>query len=104
MPSFGRLAIHQSEAASLVRKDFHLTWPTAETPTHLIAMRIDKDLDEAIKIAVRETINLLVREKKLVREDAYMLASTAVDHHVTQVVAGTKAIHAMIPRSPFKPK
>ncbi len=88
----------------VVRKDLRLTWPTAETPTHSIAMGIDKDLDEAMKIAVRETVALLVRERKLTREDAYMFASTAVDFHVTQVVDGTKGIHAMIPKSLFKPK
>ncbi len=88
----------------IVRKDLHLNWPTAETPTHFIAMGIDKDLDEAMKIAVRESVNLLVREKKLTREDAYMLASTAVDFHVTQVVNGTKGVHAMVPKSIFKKK
>jgi acetamidase/formamidase len=88
----------------VVRKDLHLKWPTAETPTHFIAMGIDKDLDEAMKIAVRESIDLLVREKKLSREDAYMLSSTAVDFHVTQVVDGTKGVHAMIPKSLFKAK
>ena len=86
----------------VVRKDLHLTWPRAETPTHFIAMGIDKDLDEAMKIAVRETVALLVQEKKLGREDAYMLASTAVDFRVTQVVDGTKGVHAMVPKSIFK--
>jgi acetamidase/formamidase len=88
----------------VVRKDLKLTWPRAETPTHYIAMGIDKDLDEAMKIAVRETVALLVSEKKLSRDDAYMLASTAVDFRVTQVVDGTKGVHAMVPKSLFKPR
>ena len=88
----------------VVRKDLHLKWPRAETPTHFIAMGIDKDLDEAMKIAVRESVDLLVQEKKLTREDAYMLSSTAVDFHVTQVVDGTKGVHAMVPKSIFKQK
>jgi acetamidase/formamidase len=86
----------------VVRKDLHLKWPRAETPTHFIAMGIDKDLDEAMKIAVRECVDLLVQEKKLSREDAYMLSSTAVDFHITQVVDGTKGVHAMVPKSIFK--
>ncbi len=65
-------------------------------------MGIDKDLDEAMKIAVREAVDLIVAEKKLDRDDAYMLCSVAVDFHVTQVVDGTKGIHAMIPKSIFK--
>jgi acetamidase/formamidase len=85
----------------VVRKDLHQQWPRAETPTHFIAMGIDKDLDEAMKIAVRESVNLLVEKKNLDRDDAYMLSSVAVDFRVTQVVDGTKGIHAMIPKSIF---
>jgi acetamidase/formamidase len=85
-----------------VRKDALLSWPRAETPTHFIAMGIDKDLDEAMKIAVREAVNLIVAEKKLDRDDAYMLCSVAVDFRVTQVVDGTKGVHAMIPKAIFK--
>jgi acetamidase/formamidase len=88
----------------VVRKDLHLRWPRAETPTHLIAMGIDKDLTEAAKIAVREAIDLLVNEKKLSRDDAYMLCSTAVDFNITQVVDGTKGVHAMIPKAIFTKK
>jgi acetamidase/formamidase len=85
-----------------LRKGARLAWPRAETPTHYIAMGIDKDLDEAMKIAVREAIEVIVAEGKLSREDAYMLCSVAVDFRVTQVVDGTKGIHAMIPKSLFR--
>ncbi len=85
-----------------VRKGVRLNWPRAETPTHYIAMGIDKDLDEAMKIAVREAVAFIVAEKKLDRDDAYMLCSVAVDFRVTQVVDGTKGVHAMIPKSIFK--
>ena len=85
-----------------VRKGAKLTWPRAETPTHFIAMGIDKDLDEAMKIAVREAVDLIVTMKQIDRDDAYMLCSVAVDFRVTQVVDGTKGVHAMIPRSIFK--
>jgi acetamidase/formamidase len=88
----------------VVRKDLHLKWPRAETPTHYIAMGIDKDLSEATKIAVRETIDFLVTEKKLSRDDAYMLSSVAVDFNITQLVDGTKGVHAMIPKAIFKKK
>jgi acetamidase/formamidase len=88
----------------VVRKDLHLKWPRAETPTHFIAMGIDKDLSEAMKIAVRESVDLLVAEKKLSRDDAYMLSSIAADFHVTQVVDGTKGVHAMIPKAIFTKK
>lgn len=85
-----------------VRKDMKLRWPRAETPTHFIAMGIDKDLNEATKIAVREAIDFLVTEKQLSRDDAYMLSSVAVDFDITQLVDGTKGVHAMIPKAIFK--
>jgi acetamidase/formamidase len=85
-----------------LRKGARLRWPRAETPTHFIAIGLDKDLDEAMRIAVREAVDLLVAERKLDRDDAYMLCSVAVDFRVTQVVDGTKGVHAMIPKAIFK--
>jgi acetamidase/formamidase len=86
----------------IVRKDMKLTWPRAETPTHWIVMGLDPSLEEAMRAAVRETIAFLTqRFPKLSREEAYMIASVAVDYHVTQVVDGTKGIHAMIPKAIF---
>src|SRR5213078_1566078 len=85
----------------IVRKDMHLKWPRAETPTHYIAMGIDEDLREAAKLAVREMIDYLVTEKHLTRDDAYQLASVAADFDITQLVDGTKGVHAMIPKAIF---
>ena len=86
----------------ILRKDLKLTWPRGETPTHWITMGLHPNLDEAMKIAVRETISFITRRfPKISREEAYMIASIAVDYHVTQVVDGTKGIHGMIPKSIF---
>ena len=60
------------------------------------------DLDEATKIATREMIDFLVAERKLSREDAYVLCSMAADLHVTQAVDGTKGVHMTIAKSIFK--
>ncbi len=88
----------------VVRKDLKLKWPRAETPTHYITMGLDKDLTLAAKIATRETLDFLATEKHLSPDDAYMLASTAVDFHITQVVDGVKGVHGMIPKEIFKKK
>jgi acetamidase/formamidase len=85
----------------ILHKDMHLKWPRAETPTHYITMGIDADLTEAAKICVRETLDFLVNEKKMTREDAYQLASIAVDFDITQLVDGTKGVHGMIPKKIF---
>ncbi len=86
----------------IVRKDLRLKWPRAETPTHFISMGIHEDLTEAARIAVRETIDFLVHQQHLSREDAYMLTSSAVDFCITQLVDGNKGVHAMVPKSIFK--
>ena len=86
----------------VLRKDMKLVWPRAETMTHWIVMGLHPNLDEAMKIAARETIDFLTKRFPLLtREEAYMIASVAVDYHVTQVVDGTKGIHGMIPKSIF---
>ena len=65
-------------------------------------MGLNPSLEEAMKIAVRETVAFLTeRFPKLSRQEAYMIASIAVDYHVTQVVDGTKGIHGMIPKDIF---
>jgi acetamidase/formamidase len=86
----------------VVRKDLRLNWPRAETPTHHIVMGLDRDLTKAMKLAAREAIDFLTKDKGLSPDQAYMLASVAVDFRVTQVVDGTKGIHAMIPKGIFK--
>ena len=86
-----------------VRKDMRLKWPRAETATHWIVMGLDPDLDEAMKLAVTETVSFIVeRFPHLTRQEAYMIASVAVDYHVTQAVDQTKGIHGLIPKSIFQ--
>jgi acetamidase/formamidase len=85
----------------IVRHDMHLTWPRAETPTHYITMGLDPDLTQAARICTLETIDFLVNEMRMTREDAYALTSIAIDLEITQLVDGTKGVHAMIPKSLF---
>src|SRR2546430_10186955 len=47
----------------IVRKDMHLTWPRAETPTHFIAMGMDKDLKTATQIAVQNAIDFVAARR-----------------------------------------
>ncbi len=88
----------------IVRKDLHLRWPRAETPSHYITMGFNEDLNEATKMAVREMIDFLVSEKHLSRDDAYMLSSVAADLSITQLVDGNKGVHASIPKAIFHDK
>jgi acetamidase/formamidase len=92
----------KGEIQVVLHKGRRLRWPRAETATHYITMGLDADLDEAAKIATREMLDLLVETKGLSREDAYLLTSIAMDLLVTQVVDGTKGIHAMVPKAIFQ--
>ena len=92
----------KGEVQVVLHKGQHLRWPRAETATDYITMGLHTDLDEAARIATSEMLDFLVANKGLSREDAYMLASAAMDLIVTQVVDGTKGIHAMIPKGIFR--
>jgi acetamidase/formamidase len=92
----------KGEVQVILHKGGHLRWPRAETPTHYMTMGLAPDLDAATRIATREMLDFLVETKGLTRDDAYMLASAAMDLVVTQVVDGTKGVHAMIPKGIFQ--
>ena len=78
-----------------VRDDMSLEWPLAETPTHMITMAFDPDLDTCVVIALRQMIELIATRTGLSRAEAYSLCSLAADLRVTQVVNGNKGIHVM---------
>lgn len=85
----------------VVHKDQHLLWPRAETPTSYISMGFSPDLKTATEMAVRNMIDFLVTEKRLSRDDAYMLTSVAVDVDITQLVDGNVGVHAICPKGIF---
>jgi acetamidase/formamidase len=64
-------------------------------------MGIDLDLDRAMRMATLEAVNFLVEEKGLTRDEAFSLASLAVDFHVAEVVDLTQLVAAKIPKSLF---
>ena len=84
-----------------VRDDMELAWPMAETPTRMMTMAFDPDLDDCVVIALRQMIELLCRRTNLDRTEAYMLCSLAADLRVTQVVNGNKGIHVMLDKRYF---
>jgi acetamidase/formamidase len=82
-----------------LRDDMKLEWPMAETPTHVMTMGFDPDLDNAVVIALRDMIRLIGARTGISREEAYALCSLAADLRVTQVVNGAKGIHVMLEKS-----
>ena len=76
-----------------IRSDMMLEWPMAETPTHVMTMAFDPDLDDCAVIALRDMIKLICARAGISREDAYTLCSLAADLRITQVVNGSKGTH-----------
>ncbi|QCK88494.1 amidase [Phreatobacter aquaticus] len=85
-----------------VRDDMSLVWPMAETPTEVITMAFDPDLDAAVQIALRSMIDLVVEKSGLDRDEAYALMSLVADLRVTQVVNGNKGIHVVLDKKWLK--
>ncbi|WP_108398709.1 acetamidase/formamidase family protein [Devosia submarina] len=85
----------------ILHKDTPMNFPLLETATHFIPMGLDPDLDLAAEYAVQESIDFLSARFGLDTMEAYSLTSIGVDLEVSQIVDGTKGVHAMIPKSLF---
>ncbi|MET0743199.1 MAG: acetamidase/formamidase family protein, partial [Microvirga sp.] len=79
-----------------LRKDMSLVWPMAETPTHVMTMAFDPDLDDCVVIALRTMLDLVTTRTGLSKAEAYTLCSLAADLRITQVVNGSKGVHVML--------
>jgi len=79
-----------------VRDDLELRSPIARTADAWLAFGFDEDLDEAAGQATETMLDLIERELGTDRRHALALASVAVDLVVTQVVNGTKGVHAIL--------
>ncbi|HEX8417530.1 MAG TPA: acetamidase/formamidase family protein [Methylobacterium sp.] len=82
-----------------VRKDLGYDWPFAETPTHLMSIGLDEDLDDAMKQAVREMVRHVCARSDLTRNQAYMLCSLAGNLRITQTVDGNKGVHMLLAKA-----
>jgi acetamidase/formamidase len=83
------------------RDDMTLEWPMAETPTHMMTMAFDPDLDDCVVVALRAMIDLICARSNLDRYQAYTLCSLAADLRITQVVNGNKGVHVMLEKKYF---
>jgi len=79
-----------------LRADLDLRMPIARTHDAWLAFGFDEDLDIAAELAVETMLDLLERERGLDRNHALALSSVAVDLHITQIVNGTKGVHAIL--------
>ena len=87
-----------------IRRDMDVTYPEAETPTHLITMGMHPDLDVCVEIALRRMIALLSERLGISRAEAYMFCSLAGDLRITQTVNREKGVHMMMRKALLSPQ
>ena len=103
----GEITVNAIETANvstlqfIVHKGKKLTAPRAENATHYITFGLDPDLDNAMRMAMIQTVDFLKEKQGYDFFHAYALTSIAVDFRVTQVVDKTLGIHGMIPKRLF---
>ncbi|MHA2315377.1 MAG: acetamidase/formamidase family protein [Candidatus Hermodarchaeia archaeon] len=95
-------ALSEAKLQFIVRKDVKIERPMFESPTHWATMGFHEDLDEAVRIALRDMIKFLVTTKKMDSYEAYSLCSLQANLRVTQVVDRNKGIHVMMPKAIFR--
>jgi len=103
----GEVTVNAIETANtavlqfILHKGKSLKAPRAETATHYLTFGLDPDLDDAMRMAILETVAYLEETRGWDFFKAFTFSSIGVDFRVTQVVDGTKGIHGMIPKRAF---
>lgn len=85
-----------------LRDDIKLTMPRAKTIAGWITFGFHEDLDEAAMIALEGMLDLMHEHHHLERSEALALSSLVVDLRITQIVNGTKGVHAFLPHGAIK--
>jgi acetamidase/formamidase len=85
----------------VVRDDLRLKRPMAETPTHYITIAYHKNLKWAAKLALKDMIQFLAKNKNMTETDAYALLSLTGEMHVSQLVNIIPGVHFMLPKEIF---
>jgi len=75
-----------------------MRWPRAEDADCHYVMGMDVDLDEAARLAIRESVDFLQRRAGLSTAEAYALTSLGVDFRIGEAVNHVKMVYGAIPK------
>lgn len=78
-----------------LRRDFPVVSPHIAQGDRWITLGFSDSLDRAVDDALNPMLDLLMREHAVGRARALALASLAVDVRITQLVNGTRGVHAV---------
>jgi acetamidase/formamidase len=87
-----------------IADDVDATAPLLLTDSHWFTHGFGDDLDAAMAMAAEHALRLLVDRGGFTMDEAYSLASVAVDFGVTQVVDGKLGCHAAVARALLDPQ
>jgi amidase len=76
--------------------------PRIITPQRFMALASAKELEDAVKLAVRDTVDLLVEDKGLTEDEAYMLITIKADIEICQVVDPLVTVRVAMDRDFFE--
>ena len=96
-----RLTLIKKESSSFISA-LNLKSPFGETKEYWIPIGLNEDLDEAMKMAVRQSINFISLRYKIQKQTALAYLSAATTFEVSQVVDKTKGVHSLIRKSDFE--
>ena len=82
-----------------IARGFSVEVPTLETATHWYLHGFGDDLDAAMRMSAECMLRFLVDRGGFTMDEAYSIASVAVDFGVTQVVDGKVGCHAAVAKS-----
>lgn len=82
-----------------LRDDMPITTPRAETPNGWVTLGFHQNLDHATVIAMNAMLDLMTELYAITRTDAQALASLIVQLRITQIVNGTRGVHALLPHN-----
>jgi acetamidase/formamidase len=85
-----------------LREDLALSTPRAKTSQAWLTLGLHEDLNEATNLAINAMLDLMSEQFNLSRKEALALASLVVDLRITQIVNGTRGVHAMLPHGAIR--
>jgi acetamidase/formamidase len=85
-----------------LRDDMRLATPRAKTADAWITLGLHEDLNEATALALEAMLDLMSDQFDMQRKEALALASLGVEMRITQVVNGTRGVHALLPHGAIR--
>ncbi|MCX7122440.1 MAG: acetamidase/formamidase family protein [Gammaproteobacteria bacterium] len=96
-------AFSEMNVTITVLKNKSLDRPLVETPTDWITVGYDTDLNKALASAQAESINFIMGEQKVSRDQATQFYYRTWNCPISEVVNGVKGVYCMIPKDANAP-